>query len=329
MDLLDLSEVAELLGEPEAAILAACERFPESVPTVGNGSDRRFPSVALDVLRLITDAMAAGAPPEATIHLLATHFPPDTDPVAQPEVSETSSESSSPRSSSPERPLDEIVAAVLGDQETLIRETVERETAAVRRHIDLAFLALRDEIKDVRSGLALTARAADLDAFRTESRATTASASASASASRETISSADVSAAVAPLGDAIGTLLRGIDGLRAELSSLRAEIVEQTQGAELATAVAELRTDIQGITAHAQRPIDQLRPVVVAAAAVDTSVANVPKTNIQDGQGIDGNDAVNGTMTHGADDSEASGIITRLATRAPRRMGRSFAADEV
>lgn len=75
MELLSAAEVAELLGEPEAGIKHACDRFVFFIPMVRIGQDRWYPTEAFAVLRIICDQLRDGVSEERVEAVLRKRYP--------------------------------------------------------------------------------------------------------------------------------------------------------------------------------------------------------------------------------------------------------------
>lgn len=75
VELLDVSDVAALLDEPEHVVGVACARFATFVPMVRIGRDRWYPPEAIPVLRVIFDQIRVGVPDEHIETVLTKRFP--------------------------------------------------------------------------------------------------------------------------------------------------------------------------------------------------------------------------------------------------------------
>lgn len=329
MDILDLAEVAELLGEPQSTILAACERFPNHVPTYGADAWKRFPSVALDVLRLITDAMTAGSPPEATIHLIETHFPEETTHAfGLDEEPERPLEDLDPVEPLLPDPHDEIVVdAAADDQAATIMESIQAGLAPVMRTFDAALLTLRSEMTGIRERLALTARADDLDLLRVETRGI------AVRRAESVATDLRLQATLTAIDDAVDETRRELSALRHEVAVLRAQFDYREE-------LAELRAEVQRLDWIGRRGGDSARPPIVAVPSEPTpprglasseppSRSELNPSAITDESPPGGLSETRNGASLGPPDDSAPTRITRFAARTPRRMGRSLLADEV
>lgn len=69
-----IAEIARRLRLPESTIRYYRDRFPEYVPSIGEGRNRRYPQEALDALRAIADAMRSGIPEDIVRDMLRSRF---------------------------------------------------------------------------------------------------------------------------------------------------------------------------------------------------------------------------------------------------------------
>jgi len=339
MDFLDLAEVAELLGEPESTILAACERFPDHVPTCGAGARKRFPSIALDVLRLFTDAMKAGSPSEATIHLIETHFPGETtqtfelDEEPEPPLADLELVGSL-EPALPDLPEHIAVDTATAEQAATIQGSIEAALGPMMRSLDATLLALQYEMTDIRSNLALTARADDVDLLRAETRGI------AIRRADSVASDPRLAATVAVIQSAGDDTRQEMNALRHEVSALRTQLDHREQLAELAGDLAELRAELQRLDWIGRRGSESALPAVVAVQNDPTrprglapseppsrSEPNPPAPADESRPGVH-SDPQN-SASPGPKDDSAPTRITQFAARTPRRMGRSLVADEV
>lgn len=79
-NLLTMAEIARTLDLPESTVRYYRDRFPEFIPAVGVGRNRRYRPEALDVLRFIADAMKESTPAEGIRKGLATKFAINVEP---------------------------------------------------------------------------------------------------------------------------------------------------------------------------------------------------------------------------------------------------------
>jgi DNA-binding transcriptional MerR regulator len=89
MELLTMAEIARRLDLPESTVRYYRDRFSEFIPSVGDGRTRRYKPEALEVLRLIADAMRAGIPAENVTAALRDSFPVNADIEPQQQTATT------------------------------------------------------------------------------------------------------------------------------------------------------------------------------------------------------------------------------------------------
>ena len=304
MDLLALAEVAELLGEPESAILAACQSFPEHIPVVGSGHGRRFPSIALDVLRLITDATAAGVPAPAVTHLLETHYTDAriladeilTAPGVIPAGYDYDIEPVSlDLDEFVERVRSVVAADVLPQVQAVVSELGGTRAALEQMHAELVGTEFTSELTKIQTQLR-----------------------------------------PALLG--LNEVKLAIEGLREEMAALRWQLDQREQLGRVVAELAELRTQVGRIEAGNGResaavgqPIDEL-PEQSANEATIVAETNLNDDGADTGPaGDDDVQAATASPPQAGTQSEVdapSAIITEFASRTPRRMGRTLFADE-
>jgi len=70
-----IAEIARRLRIPESTIRYYRDRFPEFVPSVGQGRNRRYPQEAQEALRAIAEAMRSGVPEDIVRDMLRERFP--------------------------------------------------------------------------------------------------------------------------------------------------------------------------------------------------------------------------------------------------------------
>ncbi len=339
MDILDLTEVAELLGESDTVIRAACDRFPDHIPMVVSGRHRRFPSIALDVLRLVTDSMAAGAPDETTRHLIETHFPPNpsvptiSNLAAIPSlVPETPGEPEHARTD-PEIAHGDETAVNLA---TVVRDEVAATVSPVDHKPNDELAGILECMGSMQDDVRHMSRADDLALLRVETRGI----AASVTAIPELF--VTVHAAITSLSSDLAKLRHASNHIQAEIASLQTHLDLRDQIAEFATELANLRVETQRLTLSAPRQIEHPRPIAFAAAdgtgggprssgEITRSNGHHPTEQPETDHTLEANvDSVD--PTEGPFDAvvdQPTGIITQFASRTPRRMGRSLFADDV
>ena len=302
MDLLALAEVAELLGEPESAILAACQSFPEHIPVVGMGSGRRFPSIALDVLRLITDATAAGVPASAIAHLLETRYAAARNLADEIQTSPAGI------------PAGYDVEPVSLD----LDEFVERVRAVVAADVLPQVQAVLSELGGTRAAL---------DQMHSERL------------SPEVMSElTKIQAQLRPALLGLDEVKLAVEGLREEMAALRWQLDQREQLGRVVAELAELRTQVGRIEAGNSRdsaaegqPGDDLLEQSPNEATI-VGETNLSQAGADTGSaGDDGDQATTASPSQAGGQPEVdtpSAIITEFASRTPRRMGRTLFADE-
>lgn len=323
-DLLALGEVAELLGEPESSILAACRSFPEHVPAIGSGRARRFPSPALDVLRLITDATAAGVPAPAIVHLLETHH------AAARELATEIQESPAGI------PLGYDEATLAFDMDELsgrLHHAIQAEVLPAMQAIASDLTNIQAAMDQMRAELRSVARADHFERLRVEVQ--------NVAAAHETRSQAvDVAAELATMQADIRPALHNLDevklaieGLREEMAALRWQLDQREQLGQVVAELAELRAQVSRLEAAAH-PVDVGAPPMPEPMTDDESDAGTVADPAGDSTGTgETGDAAHQEATSPEPPAEPevdtpSAIITELASRTPRRMGRTLFADE-
>lgn len=336
MDILDLTDVSELLGETEAVIVAACAQFPDHVPTTGTGLRRGFPPIALDVLRLITDSIAAGVPHEATLHLVETHFPTVPAALASNEGTQTAPPTPDPVAEHASLVDDESSVdcdPMAPDLALLVRGAVDAAVLPLVRDLVAGLSSMREETLAIRADLGLTTRSDDLELLRVETRGI-ARAIAEMPDAKEIIS-----AASAALQSEIAGVRRVSDDLRSEIALLRAGLDQRDQFGEITAELDRLRSDLHRLTLAAQRSTDFPRPVVLSAGdgsgsthQVEPERPNGFKFERHSGGPTPDSAPSPGDLaaaTHETADDAPPAVITQFASRTPRRMGRSLVADDI
>lgn len=327
MDLLALAEVAELLGEPESAILTACRTFPEQVPVVGSGRGRRFPSIALDVLRLITDATAAGVPAAAITHLLETHHT-----AARNLANEILTAPGGIPAGFDREPasldMDEFVERVQG--------VVSAEVLPLVQTVVSELGDTRAALEQIRTELQGTAQADDLELLRVEIRSLT------APETPEIISElTKMQAQLRPALHSLDEVKLAVEGLREEMAALRWQLDQREQLGQLTAELAELRKQVGRIdavnvesTVTGQSDDEPLERATIVAEAVEPITTPEPGDIGDAGTQASSDDldpAATGPPPPASNPPEPetpSAIITEFASRTPRRMGRTLFADE-
>lgn len=336
MDILDLNEVAELLGEPETVIRAACERFPDHIPTVGSGRLRRFPSSALDVLRLVTDSITAGAPDETTRRLIDTHFPPD---VMAPPISKPTGSASLLDAPSPEPNLARDVGEIAPHDEdaihlsTVVRDEVAATMSPIVQKFSDDLATILKCMGSIHDDVRRTARADDLALLRVETRGIVAG-------TPDLL--VTVRAAIASLNSDLAALRQASDQIQAEIASLRSQLDLRDRIAGFATELTNLRIEVQRLAHVGSRPIEHPRPIAFAVAdgtgggprssvEIARSNGHHPPEQLETDHPLDTHEDPIDPARELIDssDDQPTGIITQFGGRTPRRMGRSLFADDV
>ena len=83
VELLTATEMARRLGIPESTARFYARRFSAFLPTVGEGRSRRYQPEALDVLRIVADAVHAGMPTAQIHQALTERFALTVEPQQQ------------------------------------------------------------------------------------------------------------------------------------------------------------------------------------------------------------------------------------------------------
>ena len=329
MDLLALGEVAELLGEPESAILAACRLFPEHVPVVGSGRGRRFPSIALDVLRLITDATAAGAPATAINHLIQTHYAAARD-LASELLDSPGRITAGDEDEPAQIDIDELVGRIQGVVEASILPVVQMLASEVG--------ATKVAVEQVRAEFQDTARADDLDLLRVETRSLTASQHSPAGAADIPSELATIQAQLRPALHSLNEVKVAVEGLREEMAALRWQLDQREQLGLLIAEIAELRTQMAHLESTSHERAEGNHAPGESLDRDVTGTGSVEETQVPDGV-IAASSAPSDDIEQPTTEQQLpaaaqlepdspSAIITEFASRTPRRMGRTLFADE-
>lgn len=87
MELLTISDIAKRLGLPESTVRYYRDRFPEYVPSVGDGRRRRYRPEAVDVLRFIADGLRNDRTATDIAEALSRMFPKTVDVNEEPQQS--------------------------------------------------------------------------------------------------------------------------------------------------------------------------------------------------------------------------------------------------
>jgi HPt (histidine-containing phosphotransfer) domain-containing protein len=323
--LLALGEVAELLGEPEGTILAACRSFPEHVPVVGAGRGRRFPSIALDVLRLVTDATAAGVPAQAIVHLLDTHHANARELAHEIQATPGGIPAGYEYVASP-FDVDELAGRIQDALQSDVMPAIHAVTADLA-NTQAAIDQMRAELRDV-------VRADDIDRLRVETQSLLAG---QISLSRDVDLTGELTKIHAELRPALHRLdevMLAVDGLREEMAAMRWQLDQREQLGRLVLELTELRVQVsrlESIPRRSDDPDPSLSEPVANGNDAAGATEDPPLSVTEDG-GLDG-DTAPGFAEPAAgvappEPDAPSAIITEFASRTPRRMGRTLFADE-
>lgn len=326
MDLLHLWEVAELLGEPEAVIVAACEEFPAYVPSVGSGPRQRFPSVALDVLRVVTDAMASGAPTSATVHLIQAHFSPET--LAPPSDLQPDDPEPAPpvlgADQLPLHPEPEPLDRPSADVGAIVEAAVDRAFALHVHDLAVDMSLIRAELHAVRDLVGVTARSDDLALLRVELRGIS-------TAAASPLPGSDIVAAnIASLETALGAQQGALEAIQTELSALRAQIQGRSDLTAVTAEFAGLREALQRPNPDTPHASDHDEALSISANGGGNGGMHWPNPERRSVPRPERHDRPESPPGDADPDAEPQpAVITQFAGRTPRRMGRSLFADEV
>lgn len=291
MDLLEVTEIAELLGEPESVIVDACERFPLFVRPSVIGRQRRYPAEVLDILRLITDELGAGATDGAIEAMLRARYPSaPLPPLPTPRVP--------PQPHNIGAPVTDLVQQSLDRQTASIRDALERQIVAIRGTAETQTAVIRDELLQLRREIALTEQAEALGEFRAEMLAAVRS-----------LAPVDAPQPGSVEEEHIAQLREGLASLQTALAEIGADLArvhDQLDRLNRREALAEVRNEPRQIQSRIGDPKpEELRPERPPAP-----------------QGT------NGSIVEALEDEPAGDIVKRLATRTPHRTERSALGDD-
>jgi len=161
MELLTISDIAKRLGLPENTVRYYRDRFPEYVPSVGDGRRRRYRPEAVDVLRFIADGLRNDRTATDIAEALSRMFPKTVDVNEEPQQS-TAAAQQQPTAMTyePQQERNQTAAvmfAIMAQQAQAIQQIAASldKLAAQAEAAD----ALRKEVERLRNELAETAMA--------------------------------------------------------------------------------------------------------------------------------------------------------------------------
>jgi DNA-binding transcriptional MerR regulator len=161
MELLTISDIAKRLGLPESTVRYYRDRFPEYVPSVGDGRRRRYRPEAVDVLRFIADGLRNDRTATDIAEALSRMFPKTVDVNEEPQQS-TAAAQQQPTAMTYEPQQDRnqtaaVMFAIMAQQAQAIQQIAASldKLAAQAEAAD----ALRKEVERLRNELAETAMA--------------------------------------------------------------------------------------------------------------------------------------------------------------------------
>jgi len=161
VELLTIADIAKKLGLPESTVRYYRDRFPEYVPSVGEGRGRRYRPEAVDVLRFIADGLRNDRTATDIAEALSRMFPKTVDVNEEPQQS-TAAAQQQPTAMTYEPQQDRnqtaaVMFAIMAQQAQAIQQIAASldKLAAQAEAAD----ALRKEVERLRNELAETAMA--------------------------------------------------------------------------------------------------------------------------------------------------------------------------
>lgn len=104
---LTIAQIAQALGLPESTIRYYRDHFPDYIPVLGEGRQRRYPAEAVEVFRVIADVLRKNHGSATEVEeTLARLFPRNAEVSATPQQSTAESQQSGPQLA--ERVLDAL-----------------------------------------------------------------------------------------------------------------------------------------------------------------------------------------------------------------------------
>jgi len=161
MELLTISDIAKRLGLPESTVRYYRDRFPEYVPSVGDGRRRRYRPEAVDVLRFIADGLRNDRTATDIAEALSRMFPKTVDVNEEPQQS-TAAAQQQPTAMTyePQQGRNQTAAvmfAIMAQQAQAIQQ-IAASLDKLAAQAEAAY-ALRKEVERLRNELAETAMA--------------------------------------------------------------------------------------------------------------------------------------------------------------------------
>lgn len=145
MELYTIAEIARRLQIPESTVRYYRDRYPEYVPSIGEGRNRRYPPEALEALRAIAETVRAGVPDDIIRDMLRQRFPITVDPQ-QHEATPQQQDATTLRKwieDAVKEAVKQAVDEALAERDQKIIEALERRQQA----LDEALAELREQAK--------------------------------------------------------------------------------------------------------------------------------------------------------------------------------------